>query len=88
MQVVGQNVVPVFKAIRVERETWHDIFCSDLPSAIVLHAIGGILASGLTFIYFIFRITHLHTHIDRHILIFNCVHSYRKREIQCKSCGW
>lgn len=88
MRVVGQNVVPVFKTIIVGRETWLDTFCSDVPSTVILRAIDSILASGLAFIYFTLGIAHLHTQTDRHILIFNCVHSYRKREIQCKSCGW
>jgi hypothetical protein len=64
MQVVGQNVVLVFKAIIVGRETKHDILCSDVPSTIVLHAIGGILTSGLAFIYSTLGITHLHTQTD------------------------
>ena len=61
MRVVGHNVVPVFKAVIVGRETWHAIFCSDVPSTIVLCAIGGIHASGLAFIFFTLGIIHMHT---------------------------
>jgi len=40
------------------------MFCSDVPSTIVLLSVGGILASGLAFIVFTLAITHLHIQTD------------------------